>query len=27
MGDKTKARFLDETEDTRLGSAQACCAV
>jgi hypothetical protein len=27
MGSKTKARFLDETKDTRLGSAQACCAV
>jgi hypothetical protein len=27
MGNKTKARFLDETEDTRLGAAQACCAV
>src|ERR1700747_1846389 len=27
MGNQTKARLLYETEDTRLGSAHACCAV
>jgi hypothetical protein len=27
MGNETKARLLDETEDTHLGSAHACCAL